>query len=298
MSTELLLIIFITFIAGFVPGCLSLWLGHLLKETPLRWLTGLAAGLLLTAALVIAVPEGFEIVSNNMEMLSESAAGLDHEEHYIEGVDVVSLQVFDVMKWAGPGVVVLAGFLVMMLIESLGISHSIHEEHHNHEGEYGHMHLHHPRGLSSIVAIGLTVHAVTDGVAIGAGMATGALDVAVPQLVGVVFHKIPAAFSLGVFALHELRQSRAVLRSIIFYILLFSIATPVSVYWSWYCLGNINELWTGIALLFSAGTFLYVATVDFLPNMHDPSTGRSVLLQVVLATILMLTTVFVLNLYY
>ena len=277
---NLFLIIAVSFVAGFVPAYLPLLIGRLLNENLLRWLTGLAAGILLAAALLIAIPEGFEIVAQHME-----------------GDDVSPLQITNVMNWAGPGVMVLAGFLVMMMIESLGVGHSIHEEHHNHEGDYGHAHVHHPRGLSGVVAIGLTVHALTDGVAIGAGMATGALDVAVPQLVGVVFHKIPAAFSLGVFCLHEVRQSRATLRSILLYILLFAIATPGAVYLSWHGLGNINELWTGVVLLFSAGTFLYVATVDFLPNIHDPSTGRGVLLQIVVATVIMLIVVFLLDFY-
>ena len=273
-------------------------LGGLLNEKVLRWLTGLAAGILLAAALLIAVPEGFEIVAQNMEVSSEHYSEEHHDvDEHIEGDDVTSIQITNVMSWAGPGVMVLAGFLVMMMIESLGVGHSIHEEHHNHEGDYGHAHVHHPRVLSGVVAIGLTVHALTDGLAIGAGMATGALDVAVPQLVGVVFHKIPAACSLGVFVLHEVRQSRATLRSTFFYIILFAIATPAALYLSWYGLGNMNELWTGVVLLFSAGTFLYVATVDFLPNIHDPSTGRGVLLQVVVATVIMLIVVFLLDLY-
>ena len=295
---NLFLIIAVSFVAGFVPAYLPLLIGRLLNENLLRWLTGLAAGILLAAALLIAIPEGFEIVAQNMEVSSEHHQEEHHdEEEHMAGDGVNPLQITNVMNWAGPGVMVLAGFLVMMMIESLGVGHSIHEEHHNHEGDYGHAHVHHPRGLSGVVAIGLTVHALTDGVAIGAGMATGALDVAVPQLVGVVFHKIPAAFSLGVFGLHEVRQSRATLRSILLYILLFTIATPGAVYLSWHGLGNINELWTGIVLLFSAGTFLYVATVDFLPNIHDPSTGRGVLLQIVVATVIMLIVVFLLDFY-
>tara|TARA_B110000263_G_scaffold247909_1_gene261699 strand:+ start:518 stop:1429 length:912 start_codon:yes stop_codon:yes gene_type:complete len=295
---NLFLIIAVSFVAGFVPAYLPLLIGRLLNENLLRWLTGLAAGILLAAALLIAIPEGFEIVAQNMEVSSEHHEEEHHdEEEHMAGDDVSSLQITNVMNWASPGVMVLAGFLVMMMIESLGVGHSIHEEHHDHEGDYGHAHVHHPRGLSGVVAVGLTVHALTDGVGIGAGMATGALDVAAPQLIGVVFHKIPAAFSLGVFGLHEVRQSRATLRSILLYILLFAIATPGAVYLSWHGLGNINELWTGVVLLFSAGTFLYVATVDFLPNIHDPSTGRGVLLQIVVATAIMLIVMFLLDLY-
>ena len=186
---NLFLIIAVSFVAGFVPAYLPLLIGRLLNENLLRWLTGLAAGILLAAALLIAIPEGFEIVAQNMEVSSEH-----HEEEHMAGDDVSSLQITNVMNWASPGVMVLAGFLVMMMIESLGVGHSIHEEHHDHEGDYGHAHVHHPRGLSGVVAVGLTVHALTDGVGIGAGMATGALDVAAPQLIGVVFHNFVYSF--------------------------------------------------------------------------------------------------------
>ena len=298
MNNNLFWMLVVSFVAGFVPAYLPFLLGGLLNAKTLRWLTGLAAGILLAAALLIAVPEGFEIVAQNMELSSEHHSEEHHDvDEHLEGDDVTSIQITNVMSWSGPGVMVLAGFLVMMMIESLGVGHSIHEEHHNHEGDYGHAHVHHPRGLSGVVAIGLTVHALTDGVAIGSGMASGALDVAVPQLVGVVFHKIPAAFSLGVFGLHEVRQSRATMRSTLFYILLFAIATPAALYFSWYGLGNMNELWTGVVLLFSAGTFLYVATVDFLPNIHDTSTSRGVLLQIVVATVIMLIVVFQIDFY-
>ncbi|HJO91645.1 MAG TPA: ZIP family metal transporter [Anaerolineales bacterium] len=298
MNNNLFWMLTVSFVAGFVPAYLPFLLEGLLNEKALRWLTGLAAGILLAAALLIAIPEGFEIVAQNMELSSEHHSEEHHDvDEHIEGDDVTSIQITNVMSWAGPGVMVLAGFLVMMMIESLGVGHSIHEEHHNHEGDYGHAHVHHPRSLSGVVAIGLTVHALTDGVAIGAGMATDALDVAVPQLFGVVFHKIPAAFSLGVFGLHEVRQFRATMRSTLFYILLFAIATPAALYFSWYGLGNMNELSTGVVLLFSAGTFLYVATVDFLPNIHDPSTGRGALLQIVVATVIMLIVVFLIDFY-
>ncbi|MDP7644837.1 MAG: ZIP family metal transporter [Anaerolineales bacterium] len=276
MTVEVVLVLLVTFMAGLLPGCVPLWVGRAYGETPMRWMTGLAAGFLLTAAFLTTVPEGFEMVFHELELASE-----------VE----MSAWSMRALKLAGPGVIVLAGFLLMMAIESLGIGHAIHEEYHHHERDHGHAHVHHPRGLTLSVAIGLTVHALTDGVAIGASQATGAADVALPLLVGVITHKMPAAFSLAAFGMHELRRRRSVLG----YLIIFALATPAAMYASWYGLGSVSELWIGLTLLFSAGTFTYVATVDLLPNVHNPRTGRDVLWQIILAAVVMTVLVFVLK---
>lgn len=266
----------VTFLAGLLPGCVPLWLGRALGETAMRWMTGLAAGFLLTAAWLVAVPEGFELVFHELEKASDAG---------------MSAGLVRALELAGPGVMLLLGFLLMMAIESLGIGHAIHEEYHHHERDHGHAHVHHPRGLTLSVAIGLTVHALTDGVAIGLSLATGAADTALALLVGVITHKIPAAFSLAAFGLHELGRRDSVLP----YLLAFALATPVTILASWYGLLSVSELWVGLALLFSAGTFTYVAMVDLLPNVHNPRTGRAVLWQVLLAVVAMTVLVVVLK---
>jgi zinc transporter ZupT len=44
----------------------------------------------------------------------------------------------------------------------------------------------------------------------------------------------------------------------------------------------------GLVMLFSGGTFLYVATVDVLPDIHNPETGRAALVNVLLGAAMML----------
>lgn len=266
----------VTFLAGLLPGCVPLWLGRSLGETAMRWMTGIAAGFLLTAALLVAVPEGFELVYHELEKASDAG---------------MSAGLVRAMELAGPGSILLLGFLVMMAIESLGIGHAIHEEHHHHERDHGHAHVHHPRGLTLSVAIGLTVHALTDGVAIGISLSAGAADTALPMLVGVITHKVPAAFSLAAFGLHELRRRDSVFP----YLFVFAIATPVAILASWYGLLSVSKIWVGLALLFSAGTFIYVATVDLLPNVHNPRIGRGVLWQILVAVVVMIVLMIVLK---
>lgn len=275
-AVMMMALLLVTFLLALLPGCVPLWVGRSYGETVMRWMTGMAAGFLLTAALLGALPEGFALVFHELEMASE--AGMSPGS-------VRALESF------GPGIVVLVGFLLMMAIESLGIGHAIHEEYHDYERDYGHAHVHHPRGLTVSVVIGLTVHALSDGVAIGASLATGAADIAMPLVVGIMVHKIPAAFSLAVFGLHELQRPRSVFP----YLVVFALATPVAIYASWYGLATLSDLWIGIALLFSAGTFIYVATVDLLPVVHNPRTGRVALWQTLMATVVMTVLVFVIK---
>ena len=57
-------------------------------------------------------------------------------------------------------------------------------------------------------------------------------------------------------------------------LLSFTLATPVAIVLSYLVLDSADESILALVLLFSAGTFVYVATVDTLPAIHNPSTGR------------------------
>lgn len=106
-----------------------------------------------------------------------------------------------------------------------------------------------------------------------------------------ITHEVPAAFSLAAFGLHKLRRRDSVFP----YLFVFALATPVAILASWYGLLSVSKLWVGLTLLFSAGTFTYVATVDLLPNVHNPSLGRVVLWQILVAVAVMIVLVVVLK---
>ena len=56
---------------------------------------------------------------------------------------------------------------------------------------------------------------------------------------------------------------------------------------SFYALEGLKTNLIGLVMLFSAGTFLYVATVDTLPDIHNPETGRKTMLYVLFGAILL-----------
>ena len=104
----------------------------------------------------------------------------------------------------------------------------------------------------------------------------------------VLIHKVPAAFSLGVFSMHEREDRNDSIRDVV----LFSIATPLMIVVSFYALEGLDEHMIALAMLFSGGTFLYVASVDTLPDIHNPETGREAMINVLMGVIIMIVILF------
>ena len=229
------------------------------NQETLRRITGIASGILLASALLVVIPEGFELATG------------EHEERGEEEEGVGNLLI---------GGAVLAGFLMMLILEGSGIGHAVHEEHHDHRDEHGHEHVHH-RNSPWIIVLGLSLHSAADGLAIGSAAAGSTEAVTALVALAVLIHKVPAAFSLGVFSMHERENRNDSVRDIV----MFSLATPVMILVSFYTLQGMDEYLIALAMLFAAGTFLYVATVDTLPDIHNPETGREALRNVLIGVV-------------
>jgi len=188
------------------------------------------------------------------------------------------------------GGAILGGFLLMLILEGSGIGHAVHEEHHDHNLEHNHGHIHHSSS-GWLLLFGLTLHAATDGIAIGAAAASGSVSVTAAVALAVLIHKGPAAFSLGVFSMHERENRNDSIRDI----LIFSLATPVMIILAFYALEDLETHIIGLTMLFSAGTFLYVATVDTLPDIHNPETGKKAMLNVLLGAIILSLILFAMD---
>ncbi|RWS30100.1 zinc transporter ZIP9-B-like protein, partial [Leptotrombidium deliense] len=159
-----------------------------------------------------------------------------------------------------------------------------------------------PRHSSKITAtIGLIVHAAADGVALGASATTSHTDVEMIVFLAIMLHKAPAAFGLVTFLMHEgLERNR--LRK---HLIAFSLSAPVSAFITYFgisqsaheTLSMYNA--TGVAMLFSAGTFLYVATVHVLPEITQHQQLKfSELITLILGALLPSLLTFIKNLMY
>ena len=175
----------------------------------------------------------------------------------------------------------------MLILEGSGIGRAVHEEHHDHDDDHGHEHVHHGNGW--FLVLGLTLHAATDGLAVGAAIATGSLSLTAAVAFAVLIHKGPAAFSLGVFSMHERKERNDSIRDVV----IFSLATPVMIFLAYFVLHALATSTIGLAMLFSAGTFLYVATVDTLPDMHNPETGKKAMQFVLVGVAIMVALLLV-----
>ncbi|XP_019725893.1 zinc transporter ZIP9-like [Hippocampus comes] len=132
-----------------------------------------------------------------------------------------------------------------------------------------------PNSDAITATLGLVIHAAADGFALGAVVATGQVTVQVIVFLAVILHKAPAAFGLVAFLIHAGLEKR----SIQGHLLAFSAAAPLVAIPTYFILHMTssspqNQLGaTGVGMLFSGGTFLFVATVHVLPDIISSSSG-------------------------
>ena len=250
------------FIVGMLGGYIPLyreWSGD-----KLALMVAFGGGTLLAAALFLMLPEGWE--------------------HVEEGVPWADVE---------PGFVVAAaitiGFLLMYLLENLALPHLGHdpEEHLGHSGEAhaaesaSERAVHQVGGLSAFIA--LSMHTLIDGIALGTAV-TGGEDFALGGLVflAIIFHKMPAAFSLT-SALKADNYSNA---TALTYLIIFNAMVPVGAILAFVVLYGLPVWLLGAMLCFSAGTFIHVATSDLLPVIHRQHSGKVLLSAVVVLGVL------------
>ncbi|KAG5930711.1 hypothetical protein E4U53_002163 [Claviceps sorghi] len=120
----------------------------------------------------------------------------------------------------------------------------------------------HTRTLAT--TIGLVIHAAADGIAMGASSAASDMKLGFIIFMAIMIHKAPAAFGLTSVLLRQGLSKRAARGHLV----IFSLAAPVGAIATWIMIkvlggndvdGENGTWWTGMLLLFSGGTFLYVA---------------------------------------
>ncbi|KAL0575294.1 hypothetical protein V5O48_006671 [Marasmius crinis-equi] len=126
------------------------------------------------------------------------------------------------------------------------------------------------------LTIGLVVHSLADGLALGvsfaseAGAATG---LSIVVFLAIIIHKLPTSLALTT-SLLATSLPRPDCKK---HLAAFSVSTPVSTVATYFFItffgGKGNPTWTGTALLLSGGTFLYVAT---LVSQHVSTHGDDI----------------------
>lgn len=168
---------------------------------------------------------------------------------------------------------VLAGYLIVHMFEHT-LSPHFHFGEETHHDEVG-------RGTGVSALIGLAVHTFFDGVAIGAGFlvstATGMLI-----FIAVLLHKIVDGFTVASISLTSGFSRRFAFGSTI----ILGIATVLGVF----AVGISGDM-APYALPISAGTMLYVAASDLIPEVnHAPGVKLAIVVFLGVALFLLLTS--------
>jgi len=261
-----LLLGFGSFSVGMLPLSFVFSKGHLAR------LSAIGTGLLLGAALGVIIPEGIETLATS-NTSSE----------------------FPTMKIA---LSLLIGFTFMLIVEQSTSAHTpfempVHAANKpmpDVQFDVDLIELEHQQGVGSPavslrdtdseakerafpLTIGLVMHGLADGLALGVSAISDARSESSSELSLVVFlalliHKAPTTLALT-SSLLSTSLSRSSCKR---HIAVFSASTPISALLSFELLsmmGSVEGNWTGIALLLSGGTFLYVATVLQPVSQHS-----------------------------
>jgi zinc and cadmium transporter len=116
--------------------------------------------------------------------------------------------------------------------------------------------------------IGISLHSLMDGVALGSSVMVPGLGAVV--LWAILAHKIPNTFSLSSILIYFGYSRRATLLLVLF----FSLVTPLGGFVALIALRHASQDLLGLALGVAAGTFLFIATSDLLPQAHAHHEGR------------------------
>jgi zinc transporter 9 len=266
-----------SFLAGALP--LSFSLSH----SQLRLIASLGAGLLVGSCLIVILPEGIEALAAASQQHSHQPpqpkgrtlvgiSGRAEEEHASQDRELPAFSI---------GFALVIGFALMFLVDRLprhaterfqsaptsrhvsledlaGSSVSGEEES---EGFLGSLAPSPKQSRSLATTLGLVIHAAADGIAMGASATTSNLSVGLIIFFAILVHKAPAAFGLTSILLKQGLSKRAAR----VHLMVFSLAAPAGALATYFIVslvggdsmdGESAQWWTGMLLLFSAGTFL------------------------------------------
>uniref|UniRef100_A0A674DN50 Zinc transporter ZIP9 n=1 Tax=Salmo trutta TaxID=8032 RepID=A0A674DN50_SALTR len=239
----IILISVVMFLGCFLLGLIPLLIK--LSEKRLQFVSIFGAGLLCGTALAIILPEGVELLEESWRVSSCSVASVAANKNASDGGVGGQFQEMGPSSKGLParffiGVSLVLGFILMFLVDQISSYCSIHGQ-------------------------------LSDGVVLGVAVVSSKVTVQLVVFLAVILHKAPAAFGLVTFLLHAGLEKRQIQK----HLLVFSAAAPVLSVITYFILnasgGSAQHRLsaTGVGMLFSAGTFLYVATVHVLPEVSS-----------------------------
>ena len=160
---------------------------------------------------------------------------------------------------AGPklGVMALAGFLSLFILERFVLAHPCEEQGCDYHGV----------GLAAF--LGMSFHNLVEGFSLGSG-ASQTRELGLAVFLAIVVHKLPNAMALAV-----LLRAGGYPKARTFGLLIgFALMIPLGAGGAYFAFASLSEQAVGMAIAAAAGTFLHVAASDLLPEVHRAADGR------------------------
>ena len=244
----------------------------------MRLISMIGMGVLVGTSLIVIIPEGIETL---YRVSSLSDRHHEHEESFAPDHEKPSPHAYI-------GISLITGFILMYLIDTLPplISHirspassptyiALNNLSSSNTSSSASGSSAPPSSYSTTT--GLVIHACADGIALGASSTASNVALETIIFVAIMLHKAPAAFGLSAVLLKKglgKRQARM-------HLAVFSLAAPAGALGTWVIInllgGGVDKVgmqwWSGILLLFSGGTFLYVATHTMQNNASGSHSG-------------------------
>ena len=261
-----------------------------LSQSQLRLISSIGIGILVGTSLIVIIPEGIEaitkaslpvhshentrsIYSGAMDVRDESPSP-DDEDPASQAESEGHVPTFYV------GLSLILGFILMFMIDRLpriasenfqppapprqislsNLGGSALPGDEETEGFLGSLTPAPKQSRSLATTVGLVIHAAADGIAMGASATSSDTALGFIVFLAIMIHKAPAAFGLTSVLLKQGLSKRAARGHLI----VFSLASPFGA-WTTFLLvallggggdSQFDQWWTGMLLLFSAGTFL------------------------------------------
>lgn len=150
---------------------------------------------------------------------------------------------------------VIGAFVAFYLMEQQIMMHSCAE------GKCSHHHIDKSKGIVGMW--GIMLHSLVDGALIGIGFEVN-VALGLVTALAVLVHKIPDGLSVSTIMLHSGFTKKETSKGA----LLVALATPVGAVLAYFLLRDVPSDFIGLALGFSAGTFLYISASDLIPETH------------------------------
>lgn len=121
----------------------------------------------------------------------------------------------------------------------------------------------HRHNLGAMSILGITVHSLIDGIVIALGFEIS-FSLGILATLSVILHEVPEGISSISILLHSgYSKTRAV-----FYSYVVALATPFGAILTYFWIKDVSQALLGGGLAFAAGSFLYVAASDLIPEVH------------------------------